>query len=240
MLSGDDRARTSSHPTEVDEVSEYSHYIPRTPIEEPPKPKPAAPPPLMMSVRSRSGNSMTTWNLCDRRAVIRAAKGHGSARADVPCFDRRGQPTQEPERIHPTLVRYMEAYMLSCSKQAAVKAGFPEPVKLFLNISGAYVNRNIRGTSRKSRHAEGRALDIYDMSLIDANGRRTWIDTHLKGNRNPENRAFFNAFKRCWDSKLRCDEVSGSIGHIHSPGVSNHDHNDHLHIQAGPSCRGPR
>lgn len=241
---GDERAATGA--TDSDESSEYGHLLPRpqpqmSPVVPPPvPPRQNLPPQMMMSVQSRSGNQMTLWDMCDRRATIRAAKGHGSATGDVPCFDRRGQPTQGYERIHPILVRYMEAYLLTCSQHAARAAGFPRPVKLFLNISGAYSYRNVAGRARLSQHAYGRALDIYDMSLIDADGKRTWIDTHLRGHRNPANRSFFSTFRRCWDAKLGCDEVNGSIGHVHSPGESNSAHNDHLHLQASDGCRGPR
>jgi hypothetical protein len=170
------------------------------------------------------------WNGCSRNTLVTMSRG-----SDGGCSQ---------DYVHPQMAQQMEKYFFKCTIEAAEDAGIPRPVKLHVNQAGVYQNRTIAGSNRMSLHALARAIDINAFILVDAEGNKTKISTHISQYNRGRTKSFYDSFRNCWkqSSRKTCPggmsrEDEGSIGHPKSERPHNWDHADHMHVSFS-SCRG--
>ena len=143
----------------------------------------------------------------------------------------------------PAFAKHLNQDFYQCILDAAEAAGLKKPKYIFINHMGTYNNRTVAGSSTLSFHAYARAMDIGSFNLIDSDGKRTNISTHIskfKGATIP----FYNEFRQCWKESLAAKgckrgdrEYKGSIGHTKSAMGGNSSHADHIHMSF-PFCAG--
>ena len=143
----------------------------------------------------------------------------------------------------PAYAKHLNEDFYQCIIDAAEAAGLNKPKYIFINHVGTYNNRTVAGSGTLSFHAYARAMDISSFNLIDDEGKRVNISTHInkfKGATIP----FYNEFRQCWKESLASKgckpgdrEYKGSIGHTKSAMGGNSSHADHIHMSF-PFCAG--
>ena len=128
-----------------------------------------------------------------------------------------------------------------CVRNAAGTAGYPEPVRFFIQHVGTYSNRRIRNGRELSLHARARAMDIVRFHLFNREGVRYVVSADKRHYRGKQ-AVFYDEFRDCWRASLpgNCafsqrGEHLGSIGHPASKLGGDSLHNDHLHLSF-PLC----
>lgn len=144
--------------------------------------------------------------------------------------------------VQPAFGRHLNKHFVGCAKQAAAKAGFAVPVRVFMRHWGSYNDRTARGSTRLSMHAYARAIDVVNINLYDAAGKLKKVSTHVR-DYSGANAIFYDEFRACWKATIPSScrtsdtESSGSIGFPSSKMGGNTLHNDHLHLSY-PLCAG--
>lgn len=110
--------------------------------------------------------------------------------------------------------------------------------------SGGFAKRTVAGSTTPSRHSTGDALDLVGLRCMDADGKDAsiqFIQEVYKSD--PRQRERYDKFTACWRNqvqeynKAKGTNCGGVISCVGSEGVSNGDHNDHIHISC-PVTRG--
>lgn len=134
----------------------------------------------------------------------------------------------------------LENDLKACLKSASEEMGWGTPTFMTIKHDGCYVPRNVSGSRTISSHATARGLDINEVELqfVDGDNSRTENVSFTKQTKHPK---YYSLVRECWGSKNSCNRSIGFKGSRSvKNGISNSDHNDHLHISktCPPSLRG--
>lgn len=225
-------------------------------------PRPSTPGPVISGEPMGSGEtpiglnniSMSSSAISEAHAAIQAVNLR--AQEVKACqFDPLVGNNGSPNNCYNVIVisdefsRYLSSHGYQCAQQAAQKAFGQQAGKVLFHSSGAGQvrrDRYVSGSSRKSMHATGRALDLFAVSLFFNNGVSRKVVLHKNQTdgssvEEKQNHSFYWSYVNCWRDRIKthspcnCSQsLSGALTYL-----QNSAHHNHVHMSV-PFCERSR